>query len=107
MQKIKGLIPQPVDMDSTARSLWVMRRALLLSSFPIGVLTLGIPIYGPDKLHLNAVEVGELISIYALMMLLMRPISASSSPSRTRRSAIVRYSAFSVSSSSYAAASTT
>ena len=74
MQRIKGLIPQPVNMDSTARSLWVMRRALLLSSFPIGVLTLGIPIYGPSRLHLNAVEVGELISIYALMMLIMRPI---------------------------------
>lgn len=60
--------------ESSTQSLKVMRRALFLSSFPIGVLTLGIPIYGPDRLHLNAVEVGELISIYALMMLLMRPI---------------------------------
>ncbi len=73
MQKIKELIPQPVNMDSTARSLWVMRRALLLSSFPIGVLTLGIPTYGPTKLGLNAVQVGDLLGVYALMMLLMRP----------------------------------
>jgi MFS family permease len=65
---------QSVVIASPARSLKVMRRALFLSSFPIGVLTLGIPIYGPDRLHLNAVEVGALISIYALMMLVMRPI---------------------------------
>jgi MFS family permease len=65
---------QAFVIESSTRSLQVMRRALFLSSFPIGVLTLGIPIYGLDRLHLNAVEVGELISIYALMMLLMRPI---------------------------------
>jgi len=74
MQKIKGLMPQPVNLDSTARSLWVMRRALLLSSFPIGVLTLGIPIYGPANLRINATQVGTLFSIYALMTLIMRPI---------------------------------
>jgi DHA1 family multidrug resistance protein-like MFS transporter len=74
MQKFKELIPQPVNMDTTARSLWVMRRALLLSSFPLGVLTLGIPIYGPSNLHINATQVGTLFSVYALMTLLMRPL---------------------------------
>ncbi|HZY43331.1 MAG TPA: hypothetical protein VFF70_01155, partial [Anaerolineae bacterium] len=67
MQKIKELIPKPTNMDTTARSLWVMRRALLLSSFPLGVLTLGIPIYGPSNLHINATQVGTLFSVYALM----------------------------------------
>ena len=59
---------------SPMRSLNVMRRALFLSSFPIGVLTLGIPIYAPDKLGSNAVQVGELLGIYALMTLIMRPL---------------------------------
>ena len=74
MQKFKRLIPQPTNLDTTARSLWVMRRALLLSSFPIGVLTLGIPIYGPSNLHMNATQVGTLLSVYALMTLIMRPM---------------------------------
>jgi DHA1 family multidrug resistance protein-like MFS transporter len=65
---------QPAGQDDTTRSLFVMRRALLLSSFPIGVLTLGIPIYAPSKLGANAVQVGLLLSVYALMTLLMRPI---------------------------------
>lgn len=51
-----------------------MRRALLLSSFPIGVLTLGIPIYAPSQLGLSATQVGTLLSIYALMTLIMRPL---------------------------------
>lgn len=56
-----------------SRALTQMRRALSLSSFPIGVLTLGIPIYAPDKLGVSATQVGDLISVYALMTLLMRP----------------------------------
>jgi len=64
-------LPPAID---TARSLNVMRRALFLSSFPIGVLTLGIPIYAPDKLGSNAVQVGTLLGIYALMTLIMRPL---------------------------------
>jgi len=64
---------RPVVNDP-AQSLAVMRRALFLSSFPIGILTLGIPIYAPAKLGANAVQVGMLFSIYALMTLLMRPI---------------------------------
>ncbi len=63
----------PPTLDS-ARSLNVMRRALFLSSFPIGVLTLGIPIYAPDKLDSDAVQVGTLLGIYALMTLIMRPV---------------------------------
>ncbi|MBI5564110.1 MAG: MFS transporter, partial [Chloroflexi bacterium] len=57
----------------TSRALTQMRRALSLSSFPIGVLTLGIPIYAPDKLGVSATQVGDLLGIYALMTLLMRP----------------------------------
>ena len=64
-------LPKNID---TARSLKLMRRALFLSSFPIGILTLGIPIYAPRKLHSDAVQVGILIGIYAAMTLLMRPI---------------------------------
>lgn len=64
---------QSLSMDSS-RSLAVMRRALLLSSFPIGVLTLGIPIYGPSRLGLSATQVGTLLSVYALMTLIMRPL---------------------------------
>jgi MFS family permease len=63
--------PAAIDTD---HSLHVMRRALFLSSFPIGVLTLGIPIYAPTKLGSDAVQVGMLVSIYALMTLIMRPI---------------------------------
>lgn len=74
MQKIKELVAQPTDQDNTTRTLFIMRRTLLLSSFPLGVLTLGIPIYGPSNLHINATQVGTLFSIYALMTLLMRPI---------------------------------
>jgi MFS family permease len=51
-----------------------MRRALFLSSFPIGVLTLGIPIYAPTRLGSDPEGVGVLMSIYALMTLIMRPI---------------------------------
>ncbi|MFN8597789.1 MAG: MFS transporter [Anaerolineae bacterium] len=69
---------QPPSSDDTARSLFVMRRALLLSSFPIGVLTLGIPIYVPSRLFKagepTGIAVGTLLSVYALMTLLMRPI---------------------------------
>jgi len=69
---------KPVSTDETTRSLFVMRRALLLSSFPIGVLTLGIPIYVPSRLFKagepTGVAVGTLISVYALMTLLMRPL---------------------------------
>ncbi|HKZ84692.1 MAG TPA: MFS transporter [Anaerolineae bacterium] len=65
---------QPEAIDTT-RSLNVMRRALFLSSFPIGVLTFAIPIFGPQVLKLNAVRVGELFSVYALMTLIMRPVA--------------------------------
>jgi MFS family permease len=74
MEKIKELITPPTEPDTSVRSLFIMRRALLLSSFPIGVLTLGIPIYGPAVLHLSAFQVGTLFSVYALMTLLMRPM---------------------------------
>lgn len=59
----------------TVRSLNVMRRALFLSSFPIGVLTFAIPVFGQQVLRLSPVQVGELFSVYALMTLVMRPVS--------------------------------
>ncbi len=65
-------MPEPINDDPMA-ALRAMRRALSLSSFPIGVLTLGIPFYGAGPLHLDPVQIGVLVSIYALMMLLMRP----------------------------------
>ena len=61
-------------ISDTTRSLNVMRRALFLSSFPIGVLTLGIPIYAPTRLGSDALQVGTLMSIYALMTLILRPV---------------------------------
>ena len=64
---------EPINGDPMV-SLKAMRRALSLSSFPIGILTLGIPVYGPQQLGLDEVQVGMLFSIYALMTLLMRPI---------------------------------
>jgi DHA1 family multidrug resistance protein-like MFS transporter len=64
---------KPINDDPTT-SLRAMRRALSLSSFPIGILTLGIPFYAPQKLGLDEVQVGVLFSIYSLMTLLMRPI---------------------------------
>lgn len=66
-------MPEPIN-DDPMTALHAMRRALSLSSFPIGILTLGIPVYGPQKLGLDEVQVGMLFSIYALMTLLMRPI---------------------------------
>jgi MFS family permease len=64
---------RPINDDPTT-ALRAMRRALSLSSFPIGVLTLGIPFYGKAKLGLDPLQIGVLISIYSLMTLLMRPI---------------------------------
>jgi MFS family permease len=64
---------EPINDDPMV-ALRAMRRALSLSSFPIGVLTLGIPFYGAGPLNLDPVQIGVLISIYALMMLIMRPI---------------------------------
>lgn len=64
---------EPIDGDPMA-ALHYMRRALSLSSFPIGVLTLGIPFYGSAKLGLDPLQIGLLVSIYSLMTLLMRPI---------------------------------
>jgi DHA1 family multidrug resistance protein-like MFS transporter len=64
---------KPIN-DDPAASLRAMRRALSLSSFPIGILTLGIPFYAPQQLGLDEVQVGVLFSIYSLMTLLMRPI---------------------------------
>ncbi len=66
-------MPEPINDDSMV-ALSAMRRALSLSSFPIGVLTLGIPFYGAGPLKLDPVQIGVLVSIYALMMLIMRPI---------------------------------
>jgi MFS transporter, DHA1 family, multidrug resistance protein len=66
-------MPEPIN-DDPMTALQAMRRALSLSSFPIGILTLGIPFYGAGPLKLDPVQIGVLISIYALMMLLMRPI---------------------------------
>jgi MFS family permease len=66
-------MPEPIN-DDPMIALSAMRRALSLSSFPIGILTLGIPVYGPQVLGLDEVQVGMLFSIYALMTLLMRPI---------------------------------
>jgi MFS family permease len=66
-------MPEPINDDPLV-ALHAMRRALSLSSFPIGILTLGIPVYAPQKLGLDEVQVGMLFSIYALMTLLMRPI---------------------------------
>ena len=66
-------MPEPINDDPMV-SLKAMRRALSLSSFPIGVLTLGIPYYGAGPLNLDPVQIGVLVSIYALMTLLMRPI---------------------------------
>lgn len=65
-------MPEPIN-DDPMIALGAMRRALSLSSFPIGILTLGIPFYGAGPLHLDAVQIGVLVSIYALMMLIMRP----------------------------------
>ncbi len=65
-------MPEPINDDPMV-ALHAMRRALSLSSFPIGVLTLGIPFYGAGPLNLDSVQIGVLVSIYALMMLLMRP----------------------------------
>jgi MFS family permease len=65
-------MPEPIN-DDPMTALRAMRRALSLSSFPIGVLTLGIPFYGAGPLNLDPVQIGVLVSIYALMMLLMRP----------------------------------
>ncbi len=65
-------MPEPIN-DDPMSALQAMRRALSLSSFPIGVLTLGIPFYGSGPLNLDPVQIGVLVSIYALMMLLMRP----------------------------------
>ena len=65
-------MPKPIN-DDPMTALHAMRRALSLSSFPIGVLTLGIPFYGAGPLGLDPVQIGVLVSIYALMMLLMRP----------------------------------
>jgi MFS family permease len=65
---------EPATIDST-RSLRVMRRALFLSSFPIGILTFGLPIYGKQVLRSSAIEVGELFSVYALMTVIMRPVA--------------------------------
>lgn len=67
---------EPVNDDPMV-SLRYMRRALSLSSFPIGVLTLGIPFYGSGKLGLDPVQIGLLVSIYSFMMLLMRPFIGS------------------------------
>ncbi len=66
-------MPEPINDDPMV-ALSAMRRALSLSSFPIGILTLGIPVYAPKKLGLDEVQVGVLFSIYALMTLLMRPM---------------------------------
>ena len=66
-------MPKPIN-DDPMTALSAMRRALSLSSFPIGILTLGIPFYGAGPLNLDAVQIGVLVSIYALMMLIMRPI---------------------------------
>ena len=66
------MIPGPANDDPKA-TLHYMRRALSLSSFPIGVLTLGIPFYGSGKLGLDPLQIGFLVSIYSLMTLLMRP----------------------------------
>jgi MFS family permease len=65
-------MPEPIN-DDPMTALHAMRRALSLSSFPIGILTLGIPFYGAGPLNLDSVQIGVLVSIYALMMLLMRP----------------------------------
>ncbi|MGH2594065.1 MAG: MFS transporter [Anaerolineae bacterium] len=65
----------PPPILDTERSLKVMRRALFLASFPIGMLTFAIPIFGPQVLKLDAAQIGELFSIYALMTVIMRPIS--------------------------------
>src|SRR3972149_1937652 len=65
---------QPEAIDTT-RSLNVMRRSLFLSSFPIGVLTFAIPIFGPQVLQLDPIQIGQLFSVYALMTLIMRPIA--------------------------------
>src|SRR5512138_2888769 len=66
-------MPNPIN-DDPITALHAMRRALSLSSFPIGVLTLGIPFYGKSILGLDPVQIGVLISIYSLMTLFMRPI---------------------------------
>ena len=65
-------MPEPINDDPMV-ALHAMRRALSLSSFPIGILTLGIPFYGAGPLNLDPVQIGVLVSIYALMMLIMRP----------------------------------
>lgn len=57
----------------TTRSLNVMRRALFLSSFPIGVLTFAIPIFGRQALGLDAVQISSLFAVYALMTVIVRP----------------------------------
>ncbi|HEY4690227.1 MAG TPA: MFS transporter, partial [Anaerolineae bacterium] len=62
-------------LTDTTRTLNVMRRSLFLSSFPIGVLTFAIPIFGPQVLQLDPIQIGQLFSVYALMTLIMRPIA--------------------------------
>lgn len=61
--------------DTSTRSLNVMRRALFLSSFPIGILTFAIPVFGKQVLKLDAVQTTELFSVYALMTVIMRPVA--------------------------------
>jgi len=65
---------QPVIAD-TVHSLNTMRQALFLSSFPIGVLTFAIPIFGRQGLGLDAVQISSLFAVYALMTVIVRPIS--------------------------------
>ncbi len=68
-------MPEPATTDTTTHSLSVMRRALFLSSFPIGVLTFAIPIFGRQFLALDAVQITWLFSIYALMTVIVRPVA--------------------------------
>ena len=67
-------MPEAAFADTT-RSLNVMRRALFLSSFPIGILTFAIPIFGRQALGLDAVEISSLFAVYALMTVIVRPIA--------------------------------
>ena len=68
-------MPEPATTDTATHPLNVMRRALFFSSFPIGVLTFAIPIFGRQVLKLDAVQITWLFAIYALMTLIVRPVA--------------------------------
>lgn len=65
---------ESVSID-VSRTLSAMRRALLLTSFPIGMMIFAIPIYGNQVLDLDARQITLLFAIYAFMAMVVRPVA--------------------------------